>query len=204
MADHHPKGMSHHDHPGFDPERLMAMEERRRAMLPPEEILDRFLARDDATMLDIGCGAGFFTIPAAKRLDRGRVLAADLQQNMVDTTLRRAKEEGVTNVEGVTAPASSLPIAEKSVDIALLSMVLHDIDEQGAALSELRRVLKPGGTLFLIEMDKNEEGFGPPMEIRLSPVELTGMLTRAGFAGLEIADSPQQEGIYFIKATSPR
>lgn len=192
-----------HDHPGFDPDRLIEMESRRRAMLPPEDVLGRFLSRNDSTLLDLGCGAGFFAIPAAKILSEGKVYAADLQQNMIDTTLRRAQEARLSNVEGVAAPSTNLPVAGKSIDVVLMSMVFHDIDEKEATLTEVGRVLKSTGILFMIEMDRVDGGFGPPMSIRISPDELTGMLRAAGFSAIETTFSPQQEGIYFVRAKAP-
>jgi ubiquinone/menaquinone biosynthesis C-methylase UbiE len=189
--------------PGFDPEVLLAREEHRKAMLPPNEILPQFLTRSDAVMLDLGCGAGFFTLPAAKFLTAGKVYAADLQKSMVDTTLRRATEAQLSNVEGIIAPAASVPLADSSVDAVLMSMMLHDIDTRTEALAEVARVLKPGGTLFMIEIDRIDGGFGPPMEVRIPPVELRVMLRDAGLTVLDVTDSPRQKSIYFLRAELP-
>ncbi|HUX11775.1 MAG TPA: class I SAM-dependent methyltransferase [Spirochaetia bacterium] len=186
--------------PGFDPEVLLAREEHRKTMLPPDEILPQFLTRNDAVMLDLGCGAGFFTLPAARFLTAGKVYAVDLQKSMVDTTLRRVKEAQLSNVEGITAPAANVPLADSSVDVVLLSMMLHDIDTRTQALAEAARVLKPGGTLFMIEIDRIDGGFGPPMEVRIPPDELREMLRDAGFTVLEVSDSPRQKSLYFVRA----
>jgi len=189
--------------PGFDPEVLLAREEHRKAMLPPEEILPQFLTRTDAVMLDIGCGSGFFTLPAARFLTAGKVYALDLQKSMVDMTLRRADEAQLSNVEGITSPAANVPLADSSVDAVLMSMMLHDIDTRTQALAEAARVLKPGGTLFIIEIDRIDGGFGPPMEIRIPPNELREMLGEAGLTVLEVSDSPRQKSLYLVRAELP-
>ncbi len=184
--------------PGFDPDVLLAGEEHRKTMLPPDEILPQFLTRNDAVMIDLGCGAGFFTLPAARFLTAGKVYAVDLQKSMVDTTLRRAKEAQLSNVEGITAPAANVPLADNSVDAVLMSMMLHDIDTRTEALTEAARVLRPGGTLFMIEIDRIDGGFGPPMEVRIPPDELREMLSDAGFTVLDVSDSPRQKSLYFV------
>ncbi|RIV19652.1 class I SAM-dependent methyltransferase [Alicyclobacillaceae bacterium I2511] len=195
----HPHGAKH----AFNPERLLAMEEGRITFMPPEPILAKFLTSSGMTMADIGCGAGYFTLPAAKLLTHGRVYAIDRQENMVDFTTERANEAGLTNVLGVVAPATDLPLADKSVDAVLMSMVFHDIPEQSGILSEARRVLVPGGTLYLVEWDKTGTRSGPPMEIRLRPEELQGILESAGFVIREITHSDVERAIYFVDAELP-
>jgi len=56
---------------GFDPEALFAREAHRKEMLPPDDILPQFRTRTDAVMLDLGCGAGLFTLPTARFLTAG-------------------------------------------------------------------------------------------------------------------------------------
>ncbi|WP_455382291.1 class I SAM-dependent methyltransferase [Salinispira pacifica] len=206
---HH--GSHHHHHhgrplftghamPAFNPEDLLRREERRRTMLQPEKALQLFLDRNDAVMLDLGCGVGMFSLVAARYLSAGKVYASDVHQGMVDTTLRRAKEAGLSNVEGIAAPAAKVPLPDASVDVVLISMVLHDIDTREEALAEAARVLKPGGTLFMIEIDRIDGGFGPPMEMRIPPAELRTMVSASGLEVTYVNDSPWQKSLYFLHA----
>lgn len=212
---HHGRQHGHHAHhggrplftghamPAFDPEDLLRREERRRSMLQPQKALPLFLERNDAVMLDLGCGVGMFTLLAAQFLTAGKVYAVDVHKGMVETTLRRAEEAGLSNVEGMAAPAAKVPLADRSVDVVLISMVLHDIDTRAEALAEAARVARPGGTLFMIEIDRIDGGFGPPMEMRIPPQELQEMVRNAGFTVLEVRDSPWQKSLYFLKAERP-
>lgn len=118
------------DHRIFDPHHLQSMESRRRTFMNPEDVLPKFLARSNMTLLDIGCGAGFFTIPAAKMLVDGQVYALDRQQDMIDVTLHRVAEESIKNIRGITSSATEMPLSAASVDAALMSMVFHDVAEQ--------------------------------------------------------------------------
>ncbi len=192
-----------HAMPAFDPEDLLRREERRRSMLQPDKVLPLFLDRTDAVLLDLGCGVGMFALPAAKHLAQGRVYASDVHAGMVETVLRRAKEAGLSNIEGLTGPAAKVPLPDGSVDVVLISMVLHDIETRTEALAEAARVLKPGGTLFMIEIDRIDAGFGPPMDMRIPPQELREMVTAAGLTVLDVRDSPWQKSLYFLKAERP-
>lgn len=179
------------------------MESRRQAFMNPQDVLPKFLTRTTMTLLDIGCGAGFFTIPAAKLLVDGKVYALDRQQDMIDVTLRRAAEENLKNVQGITSSASSMPLATASVDAALMSMVFHDITEQTEMLSETARVLIPGGVLYMVEWDRIDTEFGPPMHIRIRPDELRETLETNGFLVEDITHSEVQSAVYFVTARTP-
>ncbi len=207
MSDFHHHDRHHHNggagHPGFDPVRLAEMEEHRRRILPPEEILPDIVTSGDLTLLDMGCGVGFFSIPAAKLLSRGKVYAVDLQEGMVDATMRRARESGISNIEGIAAPAADVPLPAASADVVLMSMVLHDIDEKAETLREIDRLLKPQGTLFIIEMDRGTSELGPPQEIRITPDALTDMLVAAGFSVRSVERSSREKDFYFTRAQAP-
>lgn len=192
-----------HHHRTFDPSHLQSMETRRRAFMDPEYVLPKFLTRSDMTLLDVGCGAGFFTVPAAKRLVDGKVYALDRQQDMIDVTLRRAGEEQLKNVQGITSSATEMPLSTNSVDAALMSMVFHDIPGQTEMLSETARVLVPGGLLYMIEWDKIKTDFGPPMDIRISPYQLRETLEANGFIVEDITHSDVEPAVYFVMARTP-
>jgi ubiquinone/menaquinone biosynthesis C-methylase UbiE len=86
----------------------------------------------------------------------GRLEIFDLQQEMLDHTMRRAQADGIENIHPTRGDARSLPYPDDSFDKAFLVTVLGEIPDQTTALSELRRVLKPGGRLVVGEL------FGDP------------------------------------------
>lgn len=104
-------------------------------------------------VLEIGPGTGYYTLPVAEWLGPdGRLDIFDLQQEMLDHTLRRAAEHGLTNIEATQGDARALPYPDASFDAAFLVTVLGEIPDQVQALRELRRVLKPGGRLVVGEL----------------------------------------------------
>lgn len=103
-------------------------------------------------ILEIGPGTGLFSVPVAQRLVPGGTLEVfDIQQIMLDHTLRVAASHKVENIVATQGDARYLPYAEDTFDAAFMMTVLGEIPAQEAVLGELRRVLKPGGRLIVGE-----------------------------------------------------
>jgi ubiquinone/menaquinone biosynthesis C-methylase UbiE len=108
--------------------------------------------RPGERVLEIGPGTGYYTFEMAGRLDGGQVDIFDIQQEMLDHVVREANKRGVTNVLPALGDAQALPYGDASFDAAVLITVLGEIPDQDRALSEIERVLKPGGRLIVGEM----------------------------------------------------
>ena len=153
----------------------------RRTYLRP--VLDWIGIRPGEWVLELGPGPGAFTIGAARRAGAGgRLVAVDIQPEMIAQVDRRVQGAGLTNVETHVASAHALPLDDGSVDRAFLITVLPEIPEKGRALAELHRVLRPGGVLSI-----TEEFFDPhylflPETVRL--VEAAGFRLEERFGNL--------------------
>lgn len=135
--------------------------------------------------LDLACGPGRYSLEAARRFPALQVQALDLDPDLAATLRRQAGDAGLANLRaGVADITAPLPLGEGTVDACLLAMVVHDLvadRADKAVLSEVQRVLKPGGVLAVIEFHKFPPPPGPPMEVRLEPAELDAALKRGGF-----------------------
>ncbi len=104
-------------------------------------------------ILEVGPGTGYYALEVAEWVSPGGTLAVfDLQQDMLDHTMRGAAERGLANVEPAQGDARELPYPDASFDAAYLVTVLGEIPDQDVALRELRRVLKPDGRLVVGEL----------------------------------------------------
>jgi ubiquinone/menaquinone biosynthesis C-methylase UbiE len=104
-------------------------------------------------VLEIGPGTGYYTLDLAAWVGpAGSVRIFDIQQEMLDHTMKRAAESGIDNVEPTLGDAASLPYEDASVDAVVLVTVLGETPDQAAAMSEIARVLTPGGRLVVGEL----------------------------------------------------
>jgi len=108
-------------------------------------------------VLEVGPATGYYSLDMADWLSpAGQLDIFDLQQEMLDHTVRRANERGLSNVVPARGDARHLPYPDGTFDAAYLTAVLGEISDRDAALRELARVLKPGGRLVVGEL------FGDP------------------------------------------
>lgn len=128
--------------------------------------------RPGERMLEVGPGTGYYTLAVAEWIAPGELDIFDLQQEMLDHTMRRADERGVANVIPAQGDVRRLPYPDASFDAAYLVTVLGEVPDQDAALRELARVLKPGGRLVVGEL------FGDPHWV--SPQALRSRAEAAG------------------------
>ncbi len=132
---------------------------------------------------DLGCGPGFFTLPASELVGpTGKVYAVDVQQEMVDDLRSRLAREGITNVAVRRSGELEPSIPQRSVDLALLAFVLHEIDQRSSFLLAAKRLLRADGRVAVIEWEKIETPVGPPLETRVTADEIIADATAAGLA----------------------
>jgi ubiquinone/menaquinone biosynthesis C-methylase UbiE len=104
-------------------------------------------------VLEVGPGTGYYSLHAARWLEPdGTLEALDIQQEMLDHIMRRAREMGVSNIVPTRGDAQALPYPDGHFDSAYLVATLGEIPDKGRALHELRRVLKRGGRLGIGEV----------------------------------------------------
>jgi len=164
----------------------------------PETLLDALSIQPGMTVADVGAGFGYFTWRLARRVGaRGRVLAIDIQPEMVQRLRQEAQERELAQVEAKLGTARNPGIEEKSLDLALLANSYHEFSEPEAVLAALRKSLKPGGSLVVIEYRKEEPSPMSPLH-RMSLVELRAEIEPAGFDLVRILDFlPLQHGLIF-------
>jgi ubiquinone/menaquinone biosynthesis C-methylase UbiE len=123
-------------HPGISTGRLI-------------EILD---PQPRERLLEIGPGTGYYSLPVAERLEGGRLEIYDIQQEMLDHVMAEAGKRGVKNIVPWQGDATKLLFEDNRFDGAYLTVMLGEVPDQGAALRELARVVKPGGRVVVGEI----------------------------------------------------
>ncbi len=123
----------------------------RRLLQNPGKMLGPYI-REGMTALDLGCGPGFFTLEMARRVgDSGKVIAADLQEGMLDRLKAKIKNTALASrIRFHRCLPDRIGLAEKC-DFVLVFYMLHEVPDQARFLAEIRSMLKPGGRVLLAE-----------------------------------------------------
>jgi ubiquinone/menaquinone biosynthesis C-methylase UbiE len=164
----------------FNPEHIgRLLGEERLMEMDPEGLLKNEGLKEGYRFADVGCGPGFFTIPAADIVGAsGKVYAIDTQEEMLHELEKRDPPPNVVLVKSVE---SEIPLEDGSSDMALLAYVLHEAEDTVLFLKEVGRILTDDGSLLILDWKKKAEDKGPPMEDRLTEEEVLARLKEAGF-----------------------
>jgi ubiquinone/menaquinone biosynthesis C-methylase UbiE len=124
----------------------------RRKFLSPARVIDCLAIRQGMKILEVGPGSGFFTFELAKYVGpSGHVYAVDIEPKMITLLEKKIKREKIKNITTKTASADEIPLPNNSVDLVFMGGVLGEIPDKQRALREMRRVLKEGGFLAVME-----------------------------------------------------
>lgn len=172
----------------FNPEdKKKLFSELRKKTLPAHKTLKEAGLKEGMNFADIGCGNGYFTFPASGIAGpKGRVFALDISPEMLEEINARVKEENKTNIEVINTEENNLKIAEESVDLAFSCNVVHEAKDLDLFLKEVKRILRPGGRIAIIDWEKADSDFGPPKEHRLDKSIIINELKDIGFKYIKV------------------
>ena len=129
------------------------------------------------TILDAGCGNGYMSKVFSKEVtESGKVHALDPKTEFIEDLRKETQGTNIETIEGdITKPTR---ITQSSVDLVYLSAVIHRFlnQQRQGFFKEAKRILKPNAVLAIVEIDKKETPFGPPLNVRLSPEDLRDMV----------------------------
>ena len=152
--------------------------------------------------MDIGCGDGFFTIPAAQLVgDKGKVYAVDIDASAIDRLKQKATKKDLRNVTAKVGAAEDTVFCDACADIVFYSTVLHDFRDPALVLRNAKLMLKPSGTLMNLDWKKKSAVFGPPLRIRFSEEQASNLIKQAGFT----IESVKDLGLnFYVVAAKPQ
>ena len=168
-----------HDNPAAY---IKALEDPRRdAYQKPHEVMEALAVKGGEVIADIGSGSGYFTLRLAQHVGpSGRVYAVDVSPDMIRHLNARVRDAGLTNVSAILAPPDD-PLLPQQVDRFLIVDVWHHIEDQAGYLAKMKKLLKPGGRVIMIDFHKRELPVGPPVGMKIAREDLLKQMTASGF-----------------------
>ncbi|MEK7617718.1 MAG: class I SAM-dependent methyltransferase [Patescibacteria group bacterium] len=153
---------------------------------------------------DLGCGNGFYVLPAAQLAGpEGEVIAVDVQESKLAATVSIANQYGYRNIKVVRADLAKplLEIPPASCDMVILSNIMHEIGQgREMLLKNAYRILKTGGKIAVIEWKRELSPIGPPINNRLDQQAAEMVLMKAGFRkGKDLEADGYHYAVLFLK-----
>lgn len=176
-----------------------------RGILDAAKILEQAGLNKGATVLDIGCGDGYFSVAASRIVgSAGKVYALDSFRQSLSALKKEIADKDILNIEPTLADATEeIPIPDESIDFSLMVNVLHGFianEEMKSTMKEVTRVLKTGGTLAIVDFKKKRSLHGPPFSIRLNPEEVDGAIAPYSFdKQIAVETGPFHYLVTFVK-----
>jgi predicted methyltransferase len=166
----------------------------------PSKALDALDLKPGMVVADIGAGSGYYSSRIAKRVGpTGRVYATDIQPGMIEILERRIKAEGLTNVTTILGGMDDPKLPPRSIDLAIMVDVYHELQQPQLFLQRLKETFKPGGRLVLLEFRK-EDPKVPILEVhKMSVAEVRAEMEAEGFVLDKVIDTLPWQHILVIR-----
>jgi ubiquinone/menaquinone biosynthesis C-methylase UbiE len=174
----------------------------RDALQQPEKVLDALHIAPGSTVADIGAGTGYFSLRLAKRVGpEGRILATDIQPEMLAFLKNNTRAQGIQNIEAILCTPTDAKLPEGQLDLALMVDVYHELEYPEETMAQVHRALKPDGRLVLVEYRGEDPDVPIKPEHKMTLAQVRTELEPMGFSLKEVFEFlAQQRVMVFTKA----
>jgi precorrin-6B methylase 2 len=167
----------------------------------PEVVIEAMGLHAGEVVADLGAGSGYFTFRLAVKVGKtGKVLAVDIQDEMLATIRQRAAALGVTNVEEVKDTETDPRLPLHSIDCVLLVDVYHELAYPFEVMTRVREALRPGGRVVFVEYRKEDTHVRIKEVHKMSVEQLTKEMNAVGLDRAQTVESlPSQHIVIFVR-----
>jgi ubiquinone/menaquinone biosynthesis C-methylase UbiE len=165
----------------------------------PAKLMKALHLKPGMTVCDLGCGNGFYTLKMASEVGpTGKVLAVEIQQEMLDMLEKRAAKAAVKNVQSILGTVIDPKLPDNAVDLILVVDVYHEMDHPVEMLAALRKSLSKSGRLVLVEFRAEDPDVPIKPLHKMSKAQINKELPANGFKLVEQYDDlPWQHVMFF-------
>ena len=170
---------------GMDPARIERLRSPERlAYFDPAKIWQVLNPGQNSTVLDIGAGVGYVTLPFAKNYPSAKVYGCDILEGMVGLLARDATDRGVVQRETILMQPNCVPLPDGIADVIVMAQLHHELDEPEALMAECHRLLNSSGTVAVVDWTDEDNGRSPAKGRRVPEATIRSHLSGAGFKDL--------------------
>ena len=155
--------------------------QHRHEVQPAEDIVERASPHQGEICADLGAGTGYISIPLS--LEVKAVIALDSQREMLDSLKASIGPAHAGQIWPLIGELPELPFADRSLDRVFIVNVLHEFEDRAYLVNEIKRVLKEGGKVSLVDFQKKQTSFGPPIDERIDINDIEAIFS--GFTAME-------------------
>jgi SAM-dependent methyltransferase len=166
----------------------------------PDVLVRELRLQPDDVVADIGAGTGYFTFRMSALVPRGRVLAVDIQPEMLDLIRERSERDAIDNVEPVLGRIDDPSLPEAGVDVVLIVDAYHEFSHPMEMMRGIVRGLRPGGRVVLVEYREEDPDVPIKPLHKMSEAQARREMAAAGLVWVETRDVlPRQHLMIFQK-----
>jgi arsenite methyltransferase len=148
----------------------------------PHDVIMSLDLKEGETIADVGEGSGYFSFRFSHHVgENGRVYAVDVNPDMILHMNRRIRDMKVNNVVTVLSAPDDPLLKDASIDRFFICETWHHIQDQPWYLALMKRMLKPGGQIIMIDFQKKDLPVGPPAEMKIAREDLIRQMETNGF-----------------------
>jgi len=155
---------------------------QRDAYQKPQEVMTALDLKEGEVIADVGAGSGYFSLRFAHYVgERGRIYAVDINAEMIRYLNRRIRDLDLRNVVTILADSDDPLLPDGSIDLFFLCDTWHHIERQTEYLALMKRMLRPGGQVAMVDFHKKDLPIGPPLELKIAREDLLRQMEACGF-----------------------
>jgi ubiquinone/menaquinone biosynthesis C-methylase UbiE len=167
-----------------------ANDTERRKWQNPEEILNEIGLALGMTFVDLGCGDGYFALPAARIVGlKGKVIATDIDEGAIVRLRKQSAEEGLVQLSAEVSAAEDTIACERCADFVFFGINLHDFADPAQVIRNAKKMLRSSGRLVDLDWKAQPMPIGPPLEKRFSIAKAQELIESAGFHIASVAEA---------------
>ena len=170
---------------GMDPARIERLRSPERlAYFDPAKIWQVLNPGQNSTVLDIGAGVGYVTLPFAKNYPFAKVYGCVILEGLVGLLAGDATDLGLANLETILMQPNCVPLPDGIADVIVMAQLHHELDEPEALMAECHRLLNSSGTVAVVDWTDEDNGRSPAKGRRVPEATIRSHLSGAGFKDL--------------------